>query len=86
MIISCQNISRNIFLVAPPLCCKIIFPFRLIISLKAHSHSLKQSANSAVDCVNAEIGIFLSLCINATVCCTAQHQMQLGNVNEPQDC
>ena len=32
-----------------------------VVTLKAHSHSLQQSAESAVDCVNAEIVIFLSL-------------------------
>ena len=37
---------------------------------KAHS---QQSADYAVDCVNAEIGIFLFLCVNATVCCMPQH-------------
>ena len=36
--------------------------------VKAHSHSPQRSADSAVDCVNAEIGIFLSLRSNATVC------------------
>ena len=36
--------------------------------LKAHSHLLQRSADSAVDCVNAEIGIFLSLRSNATIC------------------
>ena len=38
----------------------------LFVQLKAHSHSPPQSADSAVDCVNAEIGIFLALRSNAT--------------------
>ena len=41
----------------------------LLLTFKAHSHSLQQSVVSAVDCVNAEIGIFLSLRHNATVQC-----------------
>ena len=36
--------------------------------VKAHSHSPQQSADSAVDCVNAEIGVFISLRSNATLC------------------
>ena len=36
---------------------------------KAHSHLAQRSADSAVDCINAEIGIFLCLQSNATVCC-----------------
>ena len=49
----------------------------LHLSLKAHSYLPQRSADSAVDCVNAEIGIFQSLCVNATVCRTPQRQMQL---------
>ena len=43
--------------------------FILRFYFKAHSHLLQRSADSAVDCINAEIGIFLSLQSNATVCC-----------------
>ena len=37
-------------------------------TLKAYSHLLQQSVDSTVDCVNTDIGIFLSLSINVTVC------------------
>ena len=37
-------------------------------ALKCDSHSPQRSADSAVDCIIAEIGIFLSLRSNATVC------------------
>ena len=40
-------------------------------------HSPQRTADSAVDCINTEIGIFLSLCINATICLIQQRQMQL---------
>ena len=43
---------------------------------KAHSHSLQRSADSAVDCVNTEIGIFLSLRSNTTVCHRRTRKMQ----------
>ena len=46
-------------------------------SKKAHSHLTQRSADSAVDCINAEIGIFLSLCVNATVCRMPLCQTQL---------
>ena len=46
--------------------------------LKADSHSTKQSAFSAVDCINAEIEKFLSLCRNTTVHCRIR-----TSVNEP---
>ena len=45
----------------------------IAFSVKADLHSLRRSAFSAVDCVNAEIEKFISLCGNATVHC----------VNEP---
>ena len=38
-------------------------------TLKAHLHLLQRSVDSAMDCVNAEIGIFLTLWHNATVHC-----------------
>ena len=46
------------------------------LPLKADSHSLQRSADSAVDCVNAEIGIFLSLRSNATICRRRTRKMQ----------
>ena len=45
--------------------------------IKAHSHLPQQSVDSAVDCINAEIENFLSLCGNATVCRMPQQQTQL---------
>ena len=45
-------------------------------AFKAHSHSPQRSADSAVDCVNAEIGIFLSLRSNATICRRCTRKMQ----------
>ena len=44
----------------------------------AHSHLTLQSADSAVDCVNAELGFYLSLRGNATVHCGIR-----TSVNEP---
>ena len=44
--------------------------------VKANSHLQKQSAFSTVDCVNAEVEKFLSLCRNATVCCRYTQKMQ----------
>ena len=55
-----------------------LFRLTLLKSLlKAHSHLPQQSADSTEDCVNTEIGIFLSLCGNTTVCHRLQHQMHL---------
>ena len=48
----------------------------LFLKIKAHSHSPQRSADSAVDCVNAEIGIFLSLRSNTTICCRRMRKMQ----------
>ena len=45
-------------------------------AFKAHSHSLQPSADSAVDCINAEIEKFLSLRSNATVCRRRTRKMQ----------
>ena len=50
---------------------------RLKIYIKANSHSPQQSADSSVDCVTAELEIFLSLCVNSTACHMPQRQMQL---------
>ena len=50
---------------------------RPVANLKAHSHSPQRSADSPVDCVNAEIGIFLSLWSNADA------RGKRSNVNEP---
>ena len=57
--------------------CYLLTEIVLITSLKAQSHSPQWSVDSTVDCVNAETGIFLSLCVNATICCKLQLQMQL---------
>ena len=48
--------------------------------IKDHSDKTQQSVvsgDSSVDCVNTEIGIFLSLCDNATAWRTPQCQKQL---------
>ena len=45
---------------------------------KAHLHLPQWSEDSTVDCINAEIGIFLSFCDNATVHCGIR-----TSVNEP---
>ena len=45
--------------------CKRVSELKL--GLKARSHLPQQSVDSAVDCINAEIEIFLSLCINAII-------------------
>ena len=50
----------------------------LDILVKAHSQLPMWSADSAVDCINAEIENFLSLCVNATVHCRIH-----TSVNEP---
>ena len=47
-------------------------------SIKADSYLLQQSAFSEVDCINAEIEKFLSLCRNTTVHCRIR-----TSVNEP---
>ena len=49
---------------------------RAKLPLKAHSHLPQRSADSAVDCINAEIGIFLSLRSIATVCRRRTRKMQ----------
>ena len=48
-------------------------------SAKAHLHSPHRSADSTVDCINTEVGIFLSLQHKATVHCGIR-----TSVNEPQ--
>ena len=51
------------------------------VTFKVHSHSPQRSADSAVDCVNAEIGIFY-LC-GATQPSAADARGKRSNVNEP---
>ena len=52
--------------------------FNFSYPLKAHSYLPQQSADSTVDCINTEKGIFLSLHHNATVHCRI-----CTSVNEP---
>ena len=46
-----------------------------ILSVKADSHLMQGSVFSAVDCVNAEIGNFLSPFGNATICHRSMQKM-----------
>ena len=56
---------------------RLIFARALAVAETAHLHLLQQLADSTIDCVNTDIGIFLSLSGNATVYCPLQCQMQL---------